>query len=365
VATNGQVQVLDYMDYANLTRNHSYGSLPDGQAFDRQEFFYVTPGGTNNGLSAPLSVRINEWMAANTTTLLDPVTGKYSDWFELYNYGATAADLGGYYLTDNLTNQFQFQIPSGWTIPPHGFLLVWADGKSTNGTPDLHVTFKMNKDGESLGLYDSDGAAVDFVSYGPQTNDVSEGLYPDGSANVMFLPKPTPGTNNYANSAPVLAAIPDQFLNLGQTLLVTASATDTDQPPQSLTFTLGAGGPPGAAIDPVTGQLTWTPLTAPLTNLLSVVVTDNGSPSLSASRTFMVTVLPPPQFENITVNGNLLSLTWPSLPGETYEIEYCDDLDTGVWTTSGAPVAGDGTPLTFTADMTAAPTRFFRLRIQR
>src|SRR5204863_8027554 len=63
---NGQPQVLDYVDYASLGVNHSYGSFPDGQSFDRQELFYVTPGGTNNATSPPLTVAINEWMAGNT-----------------------------------------------------------------------------------------------------------------------------------------------------------------------------------------------------------------------------------------------------------------------------------------------------------
>ena len=46
---NGQPQVLDYVDYANIPANYSYGSIPDGQSFNRQAFSYATPGGTNNG----------------------------------------------------------------------------------------------------------------------------------------------------------------------------------------------------------------------------------------------------------------------------------------------------------------------------
>src|SRR5204862_951453 len=120
----GQPQVLDYVDYSGVTANRSYGSFPDGQSFDRQQFFYVTPGGINNATSAPLTVAINEVMAGNTHTLQDPLDGnKYDDWFELYNYGTNSADLSGYYLTDTLSNRFKSLIPSGYTIPPHGFLL--------------------------------------------------------------------------------------------------------------------------------------------------------------------------------------------------------------------------------------------------
>ena len=50
---NGQPQVLDYIDYANLLPDWSYGSFPDGQSFVRQAFFQPTPGGTNNGTAVP------------------------------------------------------------------------------------------------------------------------------------------------------------------------------------------------------------------------------------------------------------------------------------------------------------------------
>src|SRR5262249_29858249 len=45
--TNSQVQVLDYVDYTNLLPNTSYGSLPNGQSFDREPFFQGTPGSSN------------------------------------------------------------------------------------------------------------------------------------------------------------------------------------------------------------------------------------------------------------------------------------------------------------------------------
>src|ERR1019366_3830555 len=43
------------------------------------------------------------------------------------------------------------------------------------------------------------------------------------------------------NMPPVLAAISNQTVNVGQTVAFTASVTDTDQPPQTLTFALLAG----------------------------------------------------------------------------------------------------------------------------
>ena len=54
LANNGQQQVLDYVDYQNINLpNDSYGSFPDGQSFNRQEFFQATPGARNNGTATP------------------------------------------------------------------------------------------------------------------------------------------------------------------------------------------------------------------------------------------------------------------------------------------------------------------------
>src|SRR5439155_16858409 len=137
-------------------------------------------------------------------TLADSSSGtpKYDDWFEIYNPDAKTVSLGGYYLTDNLTNKFQYQIPNGYTIPPGGHLLVWADNEpsqnSTNSS-DLHVNFQLNKAGEAIGLFAADGTQIDAVTFGAQTSDVSEGRYPDGGGNVSARAIPTPRA---ANSCP-------------------------------------------------------------------------------------------------------------------------------------------------------------------
>jgi hypothetical protein len=200
-ANNGQLQVMDYLNYTNLHANQSYGSSPDGQSFSRRYFIYPTPGAANNTATPPLTVFINEWLADNTLTLADPADGQYEDWFEIYNPGDQTVDLGGYYLTDDLNNPFQYRVPANgqYTIPPRGFLLVWADdetGQNNTSRPDLHVNFKLSKDGEAIGLFAEDGAPVDCVTFGPQIADVTEGLYPDGESLRLLMPQPSPRAPN-------------------------------------------------------------------------------------------------------------------------------------------------------------------------
>jgi hypothetical protein len=93
---------------------------------------------------------------------------------------------------------------------------------------------------------------------------------------------------------PVLAPIAN-YTNYEATLLsITNSATDNNVPPRPLTFSLGAGAPTNATIDPVTGVFQWRPIAAqaPSTNIISVIVTDNGMPPLSATQQFTVVVRP-------------------------------------------------------------------------
>ena len=294
---NGQTQVVDYVNYtAGL--DHSYGSFPDGQPFARQEFYFVTPGATNNGTLPPVIVSINEWMADNVSALADPADNNYEDWFELYNPGSNAVSLAGYYLTGTLTNKFKFEIPSGYSIAPHGYLLVWADSESAQNAVangDLHVNFKLSKSGEAIGLFTPDGIQIDAVTFSGQTSDVSMGRFPDGNASIQFLTNFTPRAANMIpqmNIAPLLAPIANQIVAENELLLFTATASDANVPAQPLTWSLAAGAPAGASIGTANGGFNWVPSESDGGNPfpITVIVADNGVPSLSATQSFTITV---------------------------------------------------------------------------
>jgi autotransporter-associated beta strand protein len=97
-----------------------------------------------------------------------------------------------------------------------------------------------------------------------------------------------------ANRPPVLAPVANATITAGQTLLLTNTATDADVPAQTLTFSLAAS-PTGATINTTNGLITWRPAIAqaPFTNRFTVVVTDSGTPAMSATQSFTVTVLLP------------------------------------------------------------------------
>ena len=329
----GRPQVLDFVDYTGITPDHSYGDYPDGQPFTRQEFFYVTPGGANNAGTAPVQVFVNEWMSANTATIADPADGQFDDWFELYNAGPNAAYLHGFYLSNNTTNKFQYQITNATVIPAGGFMLVWADKEpqqNSGASSDLHANFHLPKSGASIGLFTPDGSTVDFITYAAQPSDVSAGRYPDGAERIYnLLSTPTPrGPNSVpGNQPPVLTPLPDRAIFLGQTLSFMASATDPDSG-ETLSYALDAGFPAGAAIDPTSGLFHWTPSAAqaPSTNQITVTVTDNGAPNLSDRKSFSVVVALQPRVAVGQALG-VTTLTFPLLAGKIYHVKYSGDLN--------------------------------------
>jgi PKD repeat protein len=94
------------------------------------------------------------------------------------------------------------------------------------------------------------------------------------------------------NTAPVLASIGDKTIGEGQALSFVATATDPQAPPQTLTFSLGAGAPAGATIDASSGAFSWTPteVQGPGSYRLTIRVRDNGAPVGEDSETITIAV---------------------------------------------------------------------------
>jgi hypothetical protein len=75
-----------------------------------------------------------------------------------------------------------------------------------------------------------------------------------------------------------------------------------------------------------------------------------------------LTVVARPDLADISLSGNQLTLTWPTLAGQNYQLEYKDSIDDPAWTPLGAPVPGTGNPLNVD-DNINVPHRFYRLMI--
>ncbi|HQL24294.1 MAG TPA: lamin tail domain-containing protein, partial [candidate division Zixibacteria bacterium] len=196
---NSRTTVVDYVNYELIPANKSYGNMPDADSSSRRIFDYPTPAAANNA-AAPsnVTIRINEWCADNGNIIADGdgPGGLFQDWIELYNPNPQAVDLSGWKLSDSLTTPDKYTVPAGRSIPANGYLFMWADGEDGQTTPTtLHLNFSLSAGGEYIGLFAPDGRQVDAVTFGPQTEAVSEGRFPDG-AGIYPMATPTPGTTN-------------------------------------------------------------------------------------------------------------------------------------------------------------------------
>ena len=134
-------------------------------------------------------------------------------------------------------------------------------------------------------------------------------------------------------------------INVGVNLAVNCSATDSDSPAQALTYSL-LSGPSGAAVDSGRGNFTWRPTVGQgdSTNAVVVVVTDNGTPNLSATNNFTVTVNPliTPTTGTLSYSGGQFSTSFSGQIGPDYALQSNTNLAGGTWTT----VASTNSPAT-------------------
>jgi hypothetical protein len=235
---------------------------------------------TNSGALAPVPVVINEWMASNGGPggFPDPADGLFQDWIELFNPNYVPVNLSGFHLTDNLSVPNKWQIPTNTIIPARGFLLVWADGDTNQNTGggDLHADFNLGANGESIGLYSTNLTPQHLLHFTNQTQNVSQGFYPDGNTNALY--SMTNWTPRAANQLGGLAppAVTETLVFIGTNATFTHSAL------------------PGRAyrVD-YKNQLdapAWTPLATNRAAGVTVTIDDTGT-STNAQRFYRVVLL--------------------------------------------------------------------------
>jgi hypothetical protein len=171
-----------------------------------------------------------------------------------------------------------------------------------------------------------------------------------------------PLTSIQSNAAPALAAISNRAINVGVNLSITNVATDSGLPVQTLTYTLPIA-PTGASISASDGVVTWRPLVsqADSTNQFSVVVTDNGSPSMSATQSFNINVTPliVPSMTSSLSNGQIY-LTVSGVAGPDYALQGSSNLID--WTTLSITNPAV-MPFNWNTNLGASPSYYYRIKV--
>ena len=234
---------------------------------------------------------------------------------------------------------------------------------AATGIPD--PTYQWIKDGTNL--IGSTGATVNI----PAAALTDAGSYsvvvttPVGSVTsspAVLTVNPPP------NTAPVFTAPingTNFTINVGVNLAVSCTATDSDLPAQTLTYALLTG-PSGAAVDSGSGNFTWRPVVsqAGSVNNVSVAVTDNGIPNLSATNNFSVTVnvLTAPSATAPAYAAGQFSVNVSGQVGPDYALQATTNLIGGAWTTVATTNSPAAVPFILTDTNAAAqPVQFYRI----
>jgi len=210
--------------------------------------------GTSGALTFEVFGDVIIHVIGNTAPVLDPIGDKTIDEETELTFTASATD------SDIPANVLTFSLdagaPAGAVIDPVAGVFTWTPTED-QGPGSYPVTVRVTDDGTPL-LDDSETITI---------------------------------TVNEVNTHPVLSAIGDKTVDEETELTFTASATDSDIPANVLTFSLDAGAPAGAVIDPVAGVFTWTPTEdqGPGSYPVTVRVTDDGTPLLDDFETITIT----------------------------------------------------------------------------
>ena len=179
--------VIDAITYGPQATDFAIGRTGSGTG----GFQLVPPspgaGNATQTVSAASALRINEWSAF-------PIAG--DDWFEIYNSSTSPVAIGGLYVSDAASEPTKTKLPTLSFISPRGYLRLIADGTKDGGN---RCDFKFSAGGDSIILSAADGITpLLSVTFGAQTQGVSEGLLPDGGTTVVAFPlTASPGASNH------------------------------------------------------------------------------------------------------------------------------------------------------------------------
>jgi hypothetical protein len=190
----------------------------------------------------------------------------------------------------------------------------------------------------------------------------------DNGSPVMSDSEVVTITVTETNAAPVLTPIGNKIVTEGALVTFTAMAVDSDLPAQILTYSLAPGAPAAAGIDSQSGQFNWltTAADGPGNYMVTVRVTDNGSPARTTTETITITVndsvVPPPLFISIVEDEtSRVTLTWRSFPGKTYRVFWAADVTSITWTPLSGDVLATGTAASKTDPTVVTGNRFYRV----
>ena len=134
---------------------------------------------------------INEIQAMNIDQFLDP-SWNYGGWIEVYNPTDNYIDLKGCSVSNGKKTS---RIDKECTVAPLGTVCIWFDHRDPNYAP-LQMDMKLDVDGGTVSLINSDGSTIDSQTYPEAVARTSYARTTDGGSEWRLSGTPTPAKTN-------------------------------------------------------------------------------------------------------------------------------------------------------------------------
>ncbi|MDR1762086.1 MAG: CotH kinase family protein, partial [Bacteroidales bacterium] len=191
---------------------------------------------------ANAQIKINEVQTSNSIFQDQDFQGK-GDWIELYNTGATAVNIKGYFITDNKDKPRKWEFTKDFSIPAKGFAIVWCDGMNVF-LKEPHTNFKVSASGEAIRLYSNTMLLCDSVKVPLVERNYSYGRTTDGTGDWALLKKTSfKASNNSAGYFKGMAPQPKISLKGGWYSGAQNVTISTDLPGAVIRYTTNGAEP--------------------------------------------------------------------------------------------------------------------------
>jgi len=150
--------------------------------------------------STATTLVINEIQSKNVDQFLNPsqyASLNYSGWIELYNPTSKYVSLSNWYISDDPDNLKKHHLAKNQgTVASHGFKSIYFGHNDRYHNDYLEVSFKLDCDGGTIYLSDSNGNLILSQEYPAGIGRTSYARTTDGGEEWGITPTPTPGKTN-------------------------------------------------------------------------------------------------------------------------------------------------------------------------
>ncbi|ODS37678.1 MAG: hypothetical protein A7315_03895 [Candidatus Altiarchaeales archaeon WOR_SM1_79] len=151
----------EYIDTSEILENETIGrdkvstDIDTPSDWENPNTNKADPYGVHSYSQTPCAINLDTYIVINEIMYNPEGSDDGEEWVEIYNYGDTAIDLTGWYLTDN--DGAKFYLGGAGSIPAGGYLVCHIGKAGTNSSANVYGSIIRSSDNETIQPDGTDG----------------------------------------------------------------------------------------------------------------------------------------------------------------------------------------------------------------